>query len=478
MKEVNIWELYDFLNIYEWNIENDNNINVNSNDISNFFENNYIIKYDSKNEDLKNFFIKWWFLKKEWYDVIYINESLILYYIVSVKKLNISDQILDEYLESIWWLLVNYIINNILWSKRVTLILDYSNKSMYNNYSFLLKISENTKNILKEKENKNIYINTLIFLDKEIKLKEDVKVFLNKNKYYYLDFDNIIINYVYLLLKDDYIKEKEKNYLELYWVKNLTIWKYIVFKIEKLKKINFKSSKAKNIINKYWEKEWKEIIDLFILNDFFKKEGIWNIFDEWITIEKLEDIKNKIKSKLIWQDSNIDSFFDSFKMYVLWWDKYKKPFSTLITWPTWVWKTYFAKLLARYLWWYFHREDMATMWHEQDTSKLLWSPAWYVWYWEETIVDKLKKYNHSILLFDEIEKAHKSVNTILLSLLDDWILTDSKNDVLYMKWWHIIIFTSNVIRSYEEFRPMFLEDVDNKEEVDWTNLLFDNFYDY
>ena len=132
-------------------------------------------------------------------------------------------------------------------------------------------------------------------------------------------------------------------------------------------------------------------------------------------------------------------------------------------------------------------------------SKFVWAWKGYAWSDEELdFFEILLSWKNHILVFDEIEKAYLPFQRLLLNLMnegkitslnDKYFITMNKFDselknyeILKTKTWIIdnliIIFTSNVIRSYEEFRPMFLEDVDNKEEVDWTNLLFDNFYDY
>jgi ATP-dependent Clp protease ATP-binding subunit ClpB len=110
-------------------------------------------------------------------------------------------------------------------------------------------------------------------------------------------------------------------------------------------------------------------------------------------------------------------------------------------WPTWVWKTETAKALAKAL---FNDEknmiriDMSEYMEKHSVSKLIGSPPWYIWYdegWQLTEAVRRKPY--SVILFDEIEKAHPDVFNTLLQVLDDWRLTDSK--------WRVVNFSNTII---------------------------------
>jgi ATP-dependent Clp protease ATP-binding subunit ClpB len=87
---------------------------------------------------------------------------------------------------------------------------------------------------------------------------------------------------------------------------------------------------------------------------------------------------------------------------------------------------------------------MSEFMEKHSVARLIWSPPWYVWYeewWQLTEAVRRKPY--SVILFDEIEKAHSDVFNILLQVLDDWRLTDWKWRTVNFKN-TIIILTSNI----------------------------------
>jgi ATP-dependent Clp protease ATP-binding subunit ClpA len=90
------------------------------------------------------------------------------------------------------------------------------------------------------------------------------------------------------------------------------------------------------------------------------------------------------------------------------------------------------------------RIDMSEYMDKISVSRLIWSPPGYVWYeegWQLTEAVRRKPY--SIILFDEIEKAHPDVANVLLQILDDWSLTDWKWKKVNFKN-TVIIITSNL----------------------------------
>ncbi|HIP50420.1 MAG TPA: ATP-dependent Clp protease ATP-binding subunit [Candidatus Pacebacteria bacterium] len=110
-------------------------------------------------------------------------------------------------------------------------------------------------------------------------------------------------------------------------------------------------------------------------------------------------------------------------------------------------KTLTAKLLAKEL--YDNtdaliRVDMSELMERHQVSKLLGAPAGYVGYGEGgTLTEKIRRNPHSVVLFDEIEKAHPDVFNILLQILEDGTLTDASGRVINFKN-TIVILTSNV----------------------------------
>ncbi len=90
------------------------------------------------------------------------------------------------------------------------------------------------------------------------------------------------------------------------------------------------------------------------------------------------------------------------------------------------------------------RVDMSELMEKHHTSKLLGAPAGYIGYGEGgTLTEKVRRSPHSIVLFDEIEKAHPDVFNILLQILEDGTLTDASGRVINFKN-TIIILTSNI----------------------------------
>lgn len=115
--------------------------------------------------------------------------------------------------------------------------------------------------------------------------------------------------------------------------------------------------------------------------------------------------------------------------------------------PTGVGKTYLAKLLAKELFLKndaLIRVDMSEFGEKHTVSRLLGSPPGYVGYGESNnFTDKVRKNPYSLILFDEIEKAHPEVFHILLQVLEDGFLTDGNGRKINFKN-SIIVFTSNL----------------------------------
>ena len=204
--------------------------------------------------------------------------------------------------------------------------------------------------------------------------------------------------------------------------------------------------------------------------------------------QKLLNLENILSQEVIWQKEAIDAISNAIRRARAWLSDDSKPiWSFLFLWPTWVGKTQTAKALAKAL---FDDEknmiriDMSEYMEKHSVSRLVWAPPWYIWYeegWQLTEAVRRKPY--SVILFDEVEKAHKDVFNILLQVLDDGRLTDGKWRIVNFKN-TIIILTSNIWsykiqemtnqwKSYDEifealqddlkvnFRPEFLNRLDD-----------------
>ena len=188
------------------------------------------------------------------------------------------------------------------------------------------------------------------------------------------------------------------------------------------------------------------------LNDIAKIIAKWTWIPASKLIEsekqKLLNLENILSQEVIWQKEAIDAISNAIRRARAWLSDESKPiWSFLFLWPTWVGKTQTAKALAKAL---FDDEknmiriDMSEYMEKHSVSRLVWAPPWYIWYeegWQLTEAVRRKPY--SVILFDEVEKAHKDVFNILLQVLDDGRLTDGKWRIVNFKN-TIIILTSNI----------------------------------
>ena len=227
-------------------------------------------------------------------------------------------------------------------------------------------------------------------------------------------------------------------------------------------------------------------------------EDIAQIISKWTGIpasklletekEKLLHLEDILKKRVVGQDKAVDAVSNAIRRARAWLNEENKPLGCfLFLGPTWVGKTETAKALAEQLFNdknAFIRIDMSEYMEKHAVSRLIGSPPWYVGHeegWQLTEAVRRKPY--SVILFDEVEKAHPDVFNTLLQVLDDWRLTDSKWRTVDFKN-TIIILTSNIwshkiqelakegknsdemLKSLEldlksQFRPEFLNRIDD-----------------
>ncbi|MGO3751946.1 MAG: ATP-dependent Clp protease ATP-binding subunit [Peptoniphilaceae bacterium] len=162
---------------------------------------------------------------------------------------------------------------------------------------------------------------------------------------------------------------------------------------------------------------------------------------------KLVNLEERIKTRVKGQDEAVDSLAKSIKRARIGLKDPNKPMGSFIfVGPTGVGKTFLAKTLANEL---FGSEenmlriDMSEYMEKHTVSRLVGSPPGYVGYDEGgQLTDAVRSNPYSVVLFDEIEKAHPDVFNILLQILDDGRLTDSKGRTVSFKD-TVIIMTSN-----------------------------------
>ena len=195
--------------------------------------------------------------------------------------------------------------------------------------------------------------------------------------------------------------------------------------------------------------------------------------------EKLLHLEEELHKRVIGQDEAITAVSDAVRRSRAGLQDPKRPIASFIfLGTTGVGKTELAKALAEYL---FNDEsmmtriDMSEYQEKFSVTRLIGAPPGYVGYDEGgQLTEAVRRKPYSVVLFDEIEKAHPDVFNTLLQVLDDGRLTDNKGRVVNFKN-TIIIMTSNASRDMlrKTFRPEFLNRIDdiitfkplNKEQI-------------
>ena len=179
------------------------------------------------------------------------------------------------------------------------------------------------------------------------------------------------------------------------------------------------------------------------------------------SILQLEDILNK---RVFGQEEAIHEICETLiASYAGLSDETRPLGSFLLLGPTGVGKTETAKALTQYL---FDNEenivrfDLSEFSEKHSVAKLIGAPAGYVGYEEGGVLtEAIRRKPYSVVLFDEIEKAHPDFSDILLQILDDGRLTDNKGRTVNFKN-TIIMMTSNSKNPKEEFKPEVLGRID------------------
>lgn len=203
-----------------------------------------------------------------------------------------------------------------------------------------------------------------------------------------------------------------------------------------------------------------------ILKEEVDEEDIARVVSRWTGIpvskmlesevKKLARAEQELKKRVVGQDEAIAAVANALRRSRAGISEEKKPIgSFLFVGPTGVGKTELAKTLTEFM---FNDEqalvrlDMSEYMEKHSVAKIIGSPPGYVGYEEGgQLTEKIRRRPYSVVLFDEIEKAHPEVFNMLLQILDDGRLTDAKGRIVNFKN-TIIIMTSNlgneVIKEY------------------------------
>ncbi len=199
-----------------------------------------------------------------------------------------------------------------------------------------------------------------------------------------------------------------------------------------------------------------------ILKEEITENDIATIVSRWTGVpvsrmleeeaEKLARMEDVLKTRIVGQDAAVSSISDTIKRSRAGIADPNRPIgSFLFLGPTGVGKTELTKALAEFL---FDddkslvRVDMSEFMEKHSVSKILGAPPGYVGHEEGgTLTEQVRHRPYSVILFDEIEKAHPEVFNVLLQVLDNGKLTDAKGRVVNFRN-TVIILTSNIGARY------------------------------
>jgi ATP-dependent Clp protease ATP-binding subunit ClpB len=199
-----------------------------------------------------------------------------------------------------------------------------------------------------------------------------------------------------------------------------------------------------------------------MLKEEVDEEDIARIVSKWTGIpvsrmlegevRKLVSMEDRLRQRVVGQDEGLNRVANAIRRSRAGLGDPKKPIGSFIfLGPTGVGKTELARALAEFLFDDEHamiRIDMSEYMEKHAVARLIGAPPGYVGYDEGgQLTEAVRRRPYSVILFDEIEKAHPDVFNILLQILDDGRLTDSRGRTVDFKN-TVIIMTSNIGASY------------------------------
>ena len=315
-------------------------------------------------------------------------------------------------------------------------------KSLYESFHHVI-IDEEIIDLIIEKADKYIY--NRYEPDKSIDILDEVcaKVSLKEGK-------NLKDYRLYNQKLNKIIKAKKENILKNDFEK-ATIYKNKEFElVDKINKLELSLYKP----------HLKKVTKIDVAKVISEKTSVpvYELLNEKKKI--IKEIEMKLKKKIIGQDKAINEVSKIAKKIKL--GLNEGCYSLLFCGPSGVGKTFLAKLFGQTITNNIIKLDMSEYKEGHSISKIIGSPPGYVGYEDTGILDEIKNKPFSVLILDEIEKAHSNIINLFLQVLDEGKLKNSKGEVIRFDN-VIIIMTSNV--GFHEKNVGFNKNVKTKSKI-------------
>ena len=248
-------------------------------------------------------------------------------------------------------------------------------------------------------------------------------------------------------LKNDSVSNNDFKKASLYKIDEFEL----IDKINNLELILTKNKKKQVTLN-----DIAEVINLKT------KIPVYEILNEKRNV--IDKIKNELENDIKGQDNAIKEVINIAKKIKLGFKDDDKCYSILFAGPSGVGKTKLAKLFGKCL---VDKNiiklDMSEYGEAHSVSKIIGSPPGYVGYSDnKNILENIRNNPFSVLILDEIEKAHPSIISLFFQILDDGVIKDSKGNIVSFKN-VVIIMTSNI--GYNDINVGFNKNIDNTSKL-------------
>lgn len=229
-------------------------------------------------------------------------------------------------------------------------------------------------------------------------------------------------------------------------------------------------------INKASNEVTLTIEDVAYVIEAWTKIPVQKITEE--EAEKLIELENRLHRRVIGQEHAIESIAKAIRRNRSGFRKKRKPASFVFVGPTGVGKTELARTLSEELFGTedaMIRVDMSEFMEKHTVSKLIGAPPGYVGYEQGgQLTEKVRRNPYSVILLDEIEKAHPDIFNVLLQILEDGRLTDGQGRTVFFEN-TVLIMTSNIGTSLKSTGIGFGSETDLKAENKIREMLKETF---